>query len=49
MIQLENRQADLDETWYGHYAIGDYPKIVLFNFLQSVIPTWQMNKFVWWD
>jgi hypothetical protein len=34
MIQLENRWMDLDEIWYGHYAIGDYPKIVLFNFLQ---------------
>jgi hypothetical protein len=29
MIQLENRWANLDEIWYGRYAIGDYPKIVL--------------------
>jgi hypothetical protein len=36
MIQLENRWMDLEEIWYGHYAIGDYPKIVLYNFLQSV-------------
>jgi hypothetical protein len=31
MIQLENRWPDLDEIWYGLYAIGDYPKIVLFK------------------
>jgi hypothetical protein len=34
MIQFENRWTDLDEIWYGLYAIGDYPKIVLLNFLQ---------------
>jgi hypothetical protein len=45
MIQLEN-QMDLDEIWYGHYAIGEYPKIILFNFLQLAIPTWQINKLV---
>jgi hypothetical protein len=33
MIQLENRWTDLDEIWYGPYAIGEYPKIALFNFL----------------
>jgi hypothetical protein len=33
MIELENRWADLDENWRGQYAIGDNPKIVLFNFL----------------
>jgi hypothetical protein len=27
MIQLENRWTDLDEIWYGRYAI-------LFNFIQ---------------
>jgi hypothetical protein len=39
MIQLENRWTDLDEIWYGRYVIEDYPKILLYNFLQSVIPT----------
>jgi hypothetical protein len=34
MIQLDNRWTDVDEIWYGRYATGDYPKIVLFNFLQ---------------
>jgi hypothetical protein len=34
MIQLENSWTDLDEIWYGRYAIGDYPKIILFNFIQ---------------
>jgi hypothetical protein len=29
MIQLENHWMDLDEIWYGHYAIGVYPEIVL--------------------
>jgi hypothetical protein len=46
MIHLENRWTDLDEIYYGHYDIGDNPKIVLFNFLQLVIPTWRTNKFV---
>jgi hypothetical protein len=27
MIQLENHWMDLDEIWYGRYAIGDYPKL----------------------
>jgi hypothetical protein len=39
MIQLDNRWTDLDEIWYGRYAIGDDPKIN-FNFIQQVIPTW---------
>jgi hypothetical protein len=34
----------LDEIWYGHYAIGVYPKIVHSDFLQSVIPILQMNE-----
>jgi hypothetical protein len=46
MIQLESSWTNLDEMWYGCYAIGDYPKIVLYNFLQLVIPTWQVNKLV---
>jgi hypothetical protein len=49
MIQLENWWTDLDEIGYGGYAVGDTPKIVLLNFLPSVIPTWQMNKLVRWD
>jgi hypothetical protein len=39
MIQLENRWTDLDEILYGYYATGFHPKIILLNFLQSVIPT----------
>jgi hypothetical protein len=31
MIKLESRWMDLDEIWYGRYAIGDYPKIILLN------------------
>jgi hypothetical protein len=48
-IQLDNHWTDLDEIWYGHYAIGDYPKIVILNFLQSVIPTSRTKKLVRWD
>jgi hypothetical protein len=48
-IQLENRLTDLDDIWYGRYATGVYPKIILLNFLQSVIPTWRMNELVRWD
>jgi hypothetical protein len=40
---------DLDEIWYGRHAIGDYPEIILYNFLQLVIPAWQANKLVRWD
>jgi hypothetical protein len=49
MIQLENCWTDLDEIWYGCYTIGDYPKIVFYNFLQLVILTWQAKKLVRWD
>jgi hypothetical protein len=28
MISVENSWADLDEIWYGHYAIEVYSKIV---------------------
>jgi hypothetical protein len=49
MIQFENRSTDLNEIWYGCCAFGIYPKIVLFNFLQSVIPTWRTNKLVRWN
>lgn len=45
IIQLDKRWTDLDETWYGRYAIGAYPAIVLFNFL----PRWQKNEHVRWD
>jgi hypothetical protein len=38
MIQLGNHCMDWDEVWYGHYAMGAYPEILSFNFLQSVIP-----------
>jgi hypothetical protein len=27
MIELENRGTDVDEIWYGLYAIGAYSKI----------------------
>jgi hypothetical protein len=49
MIQVENRLTNLDEIWYGRYATGANPKIVIFNFLQSVLPPWQMHKLLRWD
>jgi hypothetical protein len=45
MIQQENRWMDLGGIWYGCYAIGDYLKIILQNFLQLLIPTWQADSF----
>jgi hypothetical protein len=35
MIRQENRLTDLDEIWYGRYAIVVCPKIVFPNVLQS--------------
>jgi hypothetical protein len=32
LIQIQNGWTDLDEIWYGRYAFGVYPKIVLFIF-----------------
>jgi hypothetical protein len=39
MIQQENCWKDLDEIWYGRYAVGVCLKTLVFNFPQSVIPT----------
>jgi hypothetical protein len=41
MIQVKDHWMSLDEIWYEHYAIGVYSKIVLSDFLRSVLPTWQ--------
>jgi hypothetical protein len=48
IIQFKN-WMDLDEIWYGYYAIGHYSKVVLFSFPQLIIPTWQANKLMEWD
>jgi hypothetical protein len=37
MVQLENCLTDLDEILYERLAIGIYSKVVLLNFLQSVV------------
>jgi hypothetical protein len=39
MFQLQNRVTNFDCIWYGHYAAGDYHKLILFYLLQSVMPT----------
>jgi hypothetical protein len=49
MFQLQKRWTDLDEILYGRYAIGIYPRIVLFNLLQSVILTWRTKRLVRWN
>jgi hypothetical protein len=49
MIQRKNFWTDFDKTSYARYAIVAYPKIVLFDFLQFVTPTWRTNKLVRWD
>jgi hypothetical protein len=49
VIKVKNHWMDLVEIWHGHYAIGVCLKVILFNFLQLVISTWQMNEFVRWD
>jgi hypothetical protein len=43
-MEPENHWMDLTESWYVCYATGVYPKIVLLNFLQFIIPIQQMNK-----
>lgn len=44
VIQVENRWTDLDEIWYGHFGSGNHPKIVHFNFPQSIISIWRTNN-----
>jgi hypothetical protein len=43
IIQLVNRWTDLDEIWHRRYTSDVHPKIMRFNFLRSVIPTWRAN------
>jgi hypothetical protein len=45
---LENDWTDFYEVWYGRYAIGDYSKLIILNFVRSVIPTWRMLKIARW-
>jgi hypothetical protein len=45
-FQLEDCWTDFDETCYGHYTIGGWPELILLNFLQLVIPTWQIHESV---
>jgi hypothetical protein len=40
---------DFDEIWCGYYTIGGYPKLILFNFLQSVIPIWWTEELSRWE
>jgi hypothetical protein len=43
---VDSAQHDYTVILSFSYAIKFYPKILLHNFLQSVIPTWQVNKLV---
>jgi hypothetical protein len=45
MIQLKKCWIDSDDILYGYYTIGGYNKLILFNFLQSLITTWQMYEY----
>jgi hypothetical protein len=44
-----SRNVDFDEIWYGFYAIGGHPNLILFNFLQLVITTWWVHKLLRWE
>jgi hypothetical protein len=35
--------------WLFCYALRGYSKIILFNFLQLLIPSWWMHKVIRWD
>jgi hypothetical protein len=39
---------DDDDGGGGGYGTGVYNNIVIFNFLQSVMPTWSTNELVRW-
>jgi hypothetical protein len=39
IFRLKNLKEDFDEIWQE--PIGGYSKLVHYNFLQSVIPTWR--------
>jgi hypothetical protein len=39
---------DFDEIWYGDYATGENPKLLLLNILLLVISPWQVHKLVRW-
>jgi hypothetical protein len=44
MIQHENCWTNLDENWCRCYAIWDYPKTILYIFLQLVVSVWQWTN-----
>jgi hypothetical protein len=46
-FQLLKQLSDFLETWDKLYAIGGHPSDVVFNFVHSVIITWQtrLQKF----
>jgi hypothetical protein len=43
MIEVENLWTDLDETLYRRYAIGVYPKIVLWTNFWGGLDTSSLN------
>jgi hypothetical protein len=46
---ITRKQLDgIYEIWYERYATGDNYKLILLNFLQSVIPTWRVLDVVRW-
>lgn len=49
VIQLEKRWTYLDEIWYWYYSVREYPEIVIFNFLLSVMQTCWTDKLMRFD
>jgi hypothetical protein len=37
IFQPLSHLTDVDKIWYGCYAIGGHPKLIIFNLLQSVV------------
>jgi hypothetical protein len=40
---------EINETWYECYAIADYYRFLLFNTLESIIPTSRLLEIVKWN
>jgi hypothetical protein len=43
-----NNWMDFQEISYERYAIGDYSKVIIFNFGHFIVQTSQILKFVRW-
>lgn len=48
-FQLKNGQMDFNNILYKYYTTEGHSKILLFDFLQSVITVWQIHELVRWE